>query len=348
MTAKPIFKSISNALFNIQNRIRLEERMFVYDFEEKPDYYFLYSEQDHPLFYKVVRKLLLQKFKKLKSIPIDDLTKELQNLTFEDFTKCLLKCTKLNNSVDETVTPIEISEPVLEDFKLKTEKFELGTERNLNLTFQLPNSLPIPEKEVSSEEIFQSLIEEQAQVELETESNHCVNPSTIELTNDVCNLAKALAPEPFKIQKEQKIYVDEVLVSKRNIPSYASKLSNIMIYAPPHSGKSTVQSGFIKFNTNVHPVKFEKFFDTDNFFTKINDYKSTVWFTNMPNLLKYAKYSIAIVPSRDCFMNRCRARGLNPLEEWYIGLWNDVKYADVVVYSNSWLSCILDTGQKID
>lgn len=101
-----------------------------------------------------------------------------------------------------------------------------------------------------------------------------------------------------------------------------------LIYAPPNSGKSTwlaSQSGL-----NVY--------DTDH--AELPASPELV-LTNRHNLLKYARKSIAIVPSKAEFNRRCTERGLDVKDQWYSDVLHNVYYADKVIISNAHVDEVL-------
>lgn len=103
-----------------------------------------------------------------------------------------------------------------------------------------------------------------------------------------------------------------------------------LIYAPPGSGKST-------FN------KDGKYYDTD-YVPCWKGMKADISLTNIHSKIKDCRESLAIIPSRECFMKRCRARGLDVKEQWYDDVLESAKHATHVIYSDEYLSDIFVTS----
>lgn len=107
---------------------------------------------------------------------------------------------------------------------------------------------------------------------------------------------------------------------------YTGKSFPIVMYAPPHSGKTT-------YNKQVR-----SFLDTDSMFLWQQFESKGAYLTNMPNLIDKGVFTISIIPTRDEFFRRCRTRGLTPTDEWYTGMINDTKHSNCKILSNKYLS----------
>lgn len=81
----------------------------------------------------------------------------------------------------------------------------------------------------------------------------------------------------------------------------------LIVYAPPFSGKSTIIE---ELRAKEIPV-----FDTDDVLTWKS--KPKIIFTNIPSIVKYAKNAYSFMPSRNEFEARCRARQLDYSSGWY-------------------------------
>lgn len=99
-----------------------------------------------------------------------------------------------------------------------------------------------------------------------------------------------------------------------------------LIYAPPCSGKSSFNysTGF-GWNDTDHMCQWKSL-------------KQKRVLTNMPHLLKYAKRSLAILPTRCEFERRCRARGLDYQDTWYDDLQKECQEATVVLRTDKMMS----------
>lgn len=105
-----------------------------------------------------------------------------------------------------------------------------------------------------------------------------------------------------------------------------------LIYAPPCSGKTTFNDGRLS--------------DTDDLFSWRMDTKHGI--TNMSHLLKYARKSVAIIPSKREFERRCKIRGLPYTDQWYQDALDNSADATVVVLSDGFVSDILTDEQYTD
>lgn len=137
------------------------------------------------------------------------------------------------------------------------------------------------------------------------------------------------------------IVVKDNRVKHRRARVKRGPIYDILIYAPPHSGKSTLQNSskdFIISGLDVGPCN--RFLDTDDIF----DWKHTtsrVTITNMPHLIAKAKYSVAIIPSEAEFIKRCEARKLVVQPGWYSGMVREATEADVVFHDDAMLSDLI-------
>lgn len=116
-----------------------------------------------------------------------------------------------------------------------------------------------------------------------------------------------------------------------------SQLFDVLIYAPPYSGKSTLltrDEDLIILSKNFGPLR--KVMDTDDIFSW-HKKDSNVTITNMPHLIRMAKYSIAFVPSEDEFIRRCKFRGLKVLKDWYSGMLRETGEADVKILTDDFI-----------
>lgn len=112
---------------------------------------------------------------------------------------------------------------------------------------------------------------------------------------------------------------------------------DILIYAPPHSGKTTfINSGLDVKMFGINFGSSTLVMDTDNMFQWMN-VTSRVTLTNMSHLLKQARYSIAIVPKEETFLKRCKMRGLDPQSDWYSGMLLQSSICDVVLYTDHYV-----------
>lgn len=88
---------------------------------------------------------------------------------------------------------------------------------------------------------------------------------------------------------------------------FQDKQFNCVIYAPPNSGKS----GFIDLFDHDGVM-----YDTDYLpYWKVLNPRIVL--TNDPKMLRCGRTSIALLPSRPVFENRCKERGLNYERNWY-------------------------------
>lgn len=112
---------------------------------------------------------------------------------------------------------------------------------------------------------------------------------------------------------------------------------DLLIYAPPHSGKST----FI-----MAELPDRLWFDTDylHYWTSTC---VTYCVTNMANLIRHARRSIAFVPSKGVFVSRCEKRGLIVGESWYDGLVRDAQHATMVVSTDEYISEVVDKSVEL-
>lgn len=100
-----------------------------------------------------------------------------------------------------------------------------------------------------------------------------------------------------------------------------------LIYAPPHSGKST-------FVTNN---KSRVIHDTDYMsFWKLNK-DIDICITNRHELIPFAEHSLAIIPNEQLFLSRCRLRGLEPEPAWYSDLLTSSKLASHSIHYDGYL-----------
>lgn len=111
----------------------------------------------------------------------------------------------------------------------------------------------------------------------------------------------------------------------------------ILLYAPPNSGKSYLRQ---KVGPDVY--------DTDD--TK--DWKhfphDSCVLTNIHDLIKWAQFSYAIVPTKKVFDQRCAGRGLVPTRKWYDDMYNNCQSATVVVHSDRYVSEVITRVVKRD
>lgn len=113
----------------------------------------------------------------------------------------------------------------------------------------------------------------------------------------------------------------------------------VMIYAPPFSGKTQLN------------LQKRCYTDTDAMLSWQLQGSGGLFITNMPHLLKHSRLSIAIIPSKREFMRRCRMRGLEPEDQWYIDLVNESNNASGKILSDKYLlelSCIGGSSQSKD
>lgn len=105
----------------------------------------------------------------------------------------------------------------------------------------------------------------------------------------------------------------------------------VMLYAPPCSGKTELNK------------ERRCYTDTDAMLSWQLQKSGGLYITNMPHLIKHSRYSIAVIPTKKEFYERCRSRGLDPDEQWYLDLVNESNKANCKVLSNKYLlelSCI--------
>lgn len=335
------FASIANALFSIQTRLRIETACYRFMSEELPPYYFIYSFQNQDGFFRVIRTILKDRYNGYQNIPdYSELISVIKEITFDEF---LVYQEKLNvNRLEPVIQNLEIEKPKIEQWENDDlPNGELGYDQyNDPIKFEIPEILPSPpEIELNSCENFtcinkedkEKLQQEKEEIEIQEKAESSL--PKIDNVYDACRLS---FPKPFKVKKRQQIFLESKLIVDRIIDSYYGEAALVMIYAPPCSGKSTLQ----KVGLNIHGRTFSKFTDTDDFLEH-RPFRPIV-FTNMPNLLSRARFSIAVVPSRKVFNSRCKFRALTPLDEWYSGLWDDVKYCDIVVFTNRWLPSVFE------
>ncbi|UHM27629.1 MAG: RNA-dependent RNA polymerase [Fushun virga-like virus 1] len=110
-----------------------------------------------------------------------------------------------------------------------------------------------------------------------------------------------------------------------------SSRNNFMIYAPPGCGKTTMYSSL--------PYNVRKcILDTDYSSVSQND---CIILTNRHEFISKDIPCIAIVPKRKTFINRCKAKGLLPANEWYEDILQSTKSARYVLESDSYLSDLI-------
>lgn len=96
-------------------------------------------------------------------------------------------------------------------------------------------------------------------------------------------------------------------VYERSLSLFEGLTVPVVVYAPPHSGKTTLLE-------TVDQSKVDTL-DTDDLPTW--DHLPEVVVTNMPHLISRGKISYAVVPTRTTFIDRCIKRGLAPVPKWY-------------------------------
>lgn len=102
----------------------------------------------------------------------------------------------------------------------------------------------------------------------------------------------------------------------------------LVIYAPPHSGKTS-------FAKTIPYV-----WDTDNI-RKWTTISPTCVVTNVPSMVKKARKSLMIIPDRDVFIERCKKRNLQPTNQWYDDVLDVSQHATVVEKSDQYVSEVL-------
>lgn len=116
----------------------------------------------------------------------------------------------------------------------------------------------------------------------------------------------------------------------------------IIIYAPPHSGKSTTLR---RVNTIFGCCPEHRFYDTDDILSW--DHNPRRVFTNVPTILKYGAVSFSFLPSKLEFFDRCGRRNLVPEQSWYDGArYHSLTYARTVL-SDSYLDGIFSSHEFI-
>jgi len=123
------------------------------------------------------------------------------------------------------------------------------------------------------------------------------------------------------------LIVDEHPITLEDTASFLKVCDpiGVVVYAPPHSGKSTYLNSEAPF-----------FVDSDALLDW-NSYLQSNVMTNIPYLITCAKFSYAIVPSRTLFNERCRLRGLEPLDCWYDDVLHYAKRASVSIYTDEYV-----------
>lgn len=104
-----------------------------------------------------------------------------------------------------------------------------------------------------------------------------------------------------------------------------AEVFDTVIYAPPCSGKSTYNS-----------ICGYKFYDTDYLENWTTMFPNRV-ITNMHCLIKNAKTSVAIIPTRATFEARCANRGLTPLTSWYDDILESAQHATIRIETDDYL-----------
>lgn len=153
---------------------------------------------------------------------------------------------------------------------------------------------------------------------------------------DFCSAIKAAFPT--NIRAFTQIHCTDVFLEPPEAPnrkSHRSDFTSVIVYAPPYSGKTDYQSKY----RNTYYVE-----DTDSGY---NHRYSRVWLTNRPDFVCQSEHSIAIIPEKMVFEERCRKRGLEPKIGWY----SDVLYCglvcDVVIWSNKYVSELLPSPRYL-
>lgn len=161
---------------------------------------------------------------------------------------------------------------------------------------------------------------------------------------DVEFLATVFAGELFSIPPEEGVLVIDSTVDDHLVDEIAecaleplgaslsheekviSRLTEskpkLVVYAPPHSGKSTMIKWF---NQRLCPSCYERgdvkdkhfhaAFDTDDI--DAWNRRPHIVFTNVPPALAFGEKALAFIPSHSVFDERCKKRGLDPQPGWY-------------------------------
>lgn len=115
---------------------------------------------------------------------------------------------------------------------------------------------------------------------------------------------------------------------------------NRIIYAPPHSGKSTWRAIAVKKGHHIYDTDDIRLWGNTFFHDQIED---RIILTNMQMYLKIpAKFKTALIPSHNVFKERCLLRHLDFHPSWKIFPLSE-NITDVeVIHSNMYLDVILD------
>lgn len=123
----------------------------------------------------------------------------------------------------------------------------------------------------------------------------------------------------------------------RKVLGPLTNVFDIVIYAPPCSGKSTFHQQL---------PEWMKFFDTD-YVSSWNGYPNNL-LTNIPELITSGKISIAVMPTEEVFKTRCMIRELPYNNEWYSGALRTSTSAHIFLRSNEFVGNIITVaGSKL-
>lgn len=310
-----MFAHIANAMWNLQRRLDIEARYGV-----ATEHSFLLKYNTSKNFFPTIRRIILNKYGSWSDIVVKNLNDDLLAITEDVF---ISEITKIENPhLQESPSVVAIPEPT---FVIRQPVSQAIDDCFWECTPLTEPIVPIPVT-ADSKVVF---------------SEACAEVKISE--NDVVTVAKSLASvDETTTRRVSHISHDgEFTVVHRFLTQVQrGRTFDLLIFAPPRSGKTTFLR---KVDNTSDPVYLAGIELHDNI-SVTNDllsphYRSKpVTLTDMPNLITAARFSIALVPSEDVYIARCRMNKLEPLASWYSELLQACMHADVVIYSDLYLS----------
>lgn len=330
------YAQIANELWQIQNQLRLCVKFG----DALPSNAFLYLNQDSPNFFGAVRRALVAKYG--SSMTHREIRTGLSELTFDEFKHQLfLSSTPLEVAPEPRVQPEKDLSTILPTAMPTSGTLKEVVKKSIDILappgFASIQDLPMTAGLSPPLPVHRGLPPVENRENLPSEK--LVNPS------NVYDGFRCLVTPGASRVVDQHVIIDppsrglpgtEVMIAKRRTRLHKGRAFPMLVYAPPHSGKTTRQSVPL----HVAGDSTSVFSDTDDLFTA-NWKPEFVTFTNMGNLLTSSGFSIAILPSRDVFNARCRIRGLDPPDDWYDGSIRTALQADIAVFSDAYLSDVI-------
>lgn len=299
----------------MMNDIRIGYSTYAFLIKPKPAWIWVESYADHPQFHNLLRNFLY--------------TKE----TFPNFTSEAFYAVLSEPGID-----LKFKDYLLDN----TKSYDyILSQQNSTTTTKILDEFIDPESKLFPDDLNKiKLSKSKPEISVEASTSDAPQVSrsdTLKSSNNVhdhCKVAYYGKVPVTSISVEvrpQGTTLSEVKTSKAN--SF-----DVVLYAPPSSGKSTFKQRNYTFRVPYSNVtlKSGNFSDTDDVFQWTAGRKPLL-ITNMPNLLRYGKFSIAVVPTKGTFISRCQNRGLLVQDEWYSDVLENVKGADLIIYSDAWM-----------